>query len=505
MSLQQPEQVPRVVDVFEDKNGKLFLKTFLIDDSINGAKWRIAKDYISKHIEKFVGRPFILTQNRYHPSEFDTVHADYNDVQGTIGRLLQAQEKYRIGTIRKVEPVANSSSVSQASSSTWAAYIEITDPAAITAFRAGYIPKYVSPSIFRLNKNESPEITTDYEPLHLAAVDHPAYGIHKAGIKGSCEGDLVKCSNQLAQASTAAEAVAVSTPDCGFCIKGALEGFSNSYTSSADSSYLTFPINQASDKLTDNSVNESVPAPQPTAQTQEQPAQQQSQQTQPTQAPPITPNNTGTGQPFQRVLITEEKKDEIKPAKGNKEGQVGVTGTENNSNTDKGKDEVASLKATVEALLNKVNDLESFKKTSEKTQAEKKTAEKKSKIEKAIPENYANSSSEERTKAIDSLMKYSDGPELDYILEKFVTPSVAQPNNNNKKEGERRGIKQASEITTRTAAKKLTDFTDSTKGNNNSTGVSQASADFTMDMRRIARIVSISDIVANSRGGGGSF
>lgn len=515
MSLQQPQQEqapPRVVDVFEDKKGKLFLKTFLIDDSINRAKWRIEKDYIPKHIEKFVGRPFILTRERLHPTEFDSVRADYNDVQGTIGRLLQAQEKYRIGTIRKVEPVANSS-VSQASSSTWAAYVEITDPTAITAFRAGYIPKYVSPSIFRLNKNESPEVTTDYEPLHLAAVDYPAYGVHKAGIKGSCEGDLVKCSNQLAQASTTS-----TTPDCGFCVKDALEGFTNSYDSTitSDSSYLISSTNQASDKLTENSVNESVPAqqqqpPVDTAlkqeqsqpqQSQQQPQPQQQQQPQTTQ---VAPNNTGTGQPFQRV-VTEEKKEEIKPAKGNKEGQV-EGGTENHTDN-KGKDnEVASLKATVEALLNKVNDLESFKKSSEKTQAEKKTAAKRSKIEKAIPENYANSP-EERTKAIDSLMKYSDdGSELDYILEKFVSPAT-QSNN----KGERRGIRQAaassaSEITTRAPApaKKLTDFTDSSKSNNNNTGVSQAGD--IVSMRKTARICSMTDIVANMNGGagGGSF
>lgn len=492
---QQQEQAPRVVDVFEDKKGKLFVKTFLIDSSINRAKWRIEKDYIPKHIDKFVGRPYILTPDRYHPS-YDGIVANYDDIQGTIGHLLQAQEKYRIGTIRKVEQLssADDSSVSQASSPTWAAYVEITDPTAIAAFKAGHIPAYVSPAILRLNKNEPVEVTTDYEPLHLAAVDYPAYGVHKATVKGSCEGDLIVCSKQLAQA-----AVTLPVEDCGFCIKGALEGFANK--AQVNSSYLTFPVNQASDNLTENSVNESVPAPTTTTTTTQQTHEQQpssQQQPQQQQQPPIAPNNTGTGQPFQRVVSEEKREEEIKPAKGNKEGQVeGSNRTENNNADNKSKDEVASLKATVEALLNKVNDLESFKKTSEKTQAEKKTAEKKTKIENAIPENYANSP-EERTKAIDSLMKVSDGPELDYLLEKFVTP-VAQ--SNNKKE-ERRGVKQAaSDITTR--AKNLTDFADTHKGNNNggsSTGVSQA-GDMIVDMRRISRICSMTDIVAK----GGSF
>ena len=196
--LRQQVHAPQVTDITTDNN-KLFLKVFLLDDSINAAKWRIKSDSIPKHIEKFVGRPFLLTKEHYHPLEFEHVPIDYNDVPATVSRLLAAQEQYRIGTIRKVERSLNPSQA--AYGATWNAYVELTDPAVVNAAKRGMLPRFVSASVFRLNPNECPQETTDYEPLHLASVDNPAYGIHKAGVRGSCDGDLISCSLKLAQAS----------------------------------------------------------------------------------------------------------------------------------------------------------------------------------------------------------------------------------------------------------------------------------------------------------------
>ena len=518
-------QPNEVVDVSQDKSGKLFLKVFLINSDLNLAKWRIHPDYIPKHVEKFVGRPFILTQERGHPLEFENAKIDWNNINDSIGGLLQAQEKYRIGTIRKVEPIrsASADTKSQSSSSVWAAYVEVVDPKAVQAFKSGLIPRYVSPAVFRLNQSESPETTTDFEPLHLAAVDIPAYGYAHAGIRGACEGDIVHCSNALASASAPVE-------ECGFCVKGVLDGFQNRFDKNANSSLVQSGVKQASVNL---SVNSTTTDSQPQAQQSQQQPTQQSQQPQPQQptvaninttpqtpisSPSNIPQQPGIpqprpeGAPFE-VPKVEAKENETKPAPGNLPGQLGPSPTADNSNNDKAKtqqDEVATLRATVEALLSRVKELDSFKAESEKTTAEKLLAAKRNKIEAIIPGDYARSK-EERNKAIDALMKFEDGPQLDYILEKFVTPTIAPPNPllNPDAKGEKRGLKQAGfseSITKRVPSKRLSDYaavpnnTDDTEAK---PAIQQASIDQALILKRAARIVAMSDIVANSQYSGG--
>lgn len=473
-----------VSDVFE-QNGKLYLKTFLIDDSVNQANWGVRSEYIAKHINRFVGRPFILTAHRNHPYEFyGAIREDYNDLPGTINRYLHAQEKYRIGTIKKVEPRPSSTSSieaageSRASSSlpavsdnAWFAYIEITDPVAISAFKAGNIPKYVSPTIFRLSHSDKPEETTDFEPLHLAAVDIPAYGFDKAGIRGSCEGDLVKCSSQLSQASASIE-------DCGFCIKGTLEGFANRY-----SSFVKSGLNNATD-LTENKID-SVPAAQNPAPTDTQKQEQSSQQQSQPQTP-IEPNKTGEGQPFTKVEpVIEKPKEEPKKEQPRQEtGAEKEKESNNNNKPTKPSPEVTELSQQLQALLEEVKGLKSYKETQEKTARDVKDAARRSKIEAAIPENYANSA-EERKKAVDVLMKYDKDEELEYVLNSFVAPTINAAN-------KPRAVPPRSN--------KLTDY-GTAKANTN---VQQGStAQPTADIEKMRRIVAMSDIVGNASAGGG--
>lgn len=492
---------PHVTDVFE-QNGRLYLKTFLIDDTVNLAKWGIKPEFISKHINRFVGRPFILTASRTHPPEFyGAIREDYNDLSGTINRYLQAQEKYRIGTIKKVEPHPPDSPSSIESvtgselgehqvnrtrdqKSGWFAYIEITDPAAITAFKGGAIPKYVSPTIFRLKHEERPDETTDFEPLHLAAVDIPAYGFDKAGIRGSCEGDLVSCSKQLQNASAAVE-------DCGFCIKGTLEGFTQRFS---NSSFVNSGVKQASD-LTENK-QDSVPAPTysatsaPTT-TGDVVRVTTTANTTDSNTKPIEPNKTGEGQPFTKVEAPkveptvqekeEPKKEDHSTKKADSDSKDKDKQTTNTSQVDE-------LTKQVQALLQEVNGLKSYKEGQEKTAQEQKDSARRAKIEDKIPESYANSP-EERKKAIDVLMKYDNDEQLDYVLNNFVAPTVNAANNNKSR-------------TVAPKSNKLTDY-GSAKASPQSQqqqSVQQASVGF--DIAKMRRICAMTDIVGNARYGG---
>lgn len=519
MSTQQqaePFQPFQVSNVFE-QNGKLFLKTFLIDDSVNGAKWGIVNEYIPKHIDKFVGRPFILTQTRTHPPEFyGAIREDYNDIQGTINRYLRAQEKYRIGTIRKVESSTGVISASSPSSSSlganknsgWVAYVEITDPAAIQAFKSGHVPKYVSPTVFRLKHEDPPDATTDFEPLHLAAVDVPAYSIEKAGIRGSCTGDLVTCSKQLAQASLSPTATAIE--DCGFCVKGTLEGFQNQFH--LNSSFVDSGVKQASE-LTENNDNASVPAQQNApaqqvdTQKQEQSQQpQQTQQQQPTQTtPPIEPNTTGTGQPFTLGKV-EPKKEEKAESESTKK-DAGAESTKDKQSKNSTGSEVSELNKTVQAMLEELKELKSYKQNQEQIERSNKDAARRAKIESAIPENYADSP-DERKKAVETLMHYSNDEQLDYVLKTFVAPTVTARSRAQPKSPLKTGIRNASQQQQQ-QSKQLTDFGTATA---TAAGVQQAStagaAPAPADMHRMEQICSMSDLVTRYRtsdNSGGAF
>ena len=473
MSQQEQQQLvhpSQIVDITENDN-KYFLKVFLVDDSINAAKWRIKTESIPKHIEKFVGRPFILTKEHYHPQEFDSVPIDYNDTQGTVNRLLAAQAPYEIGTIRKVERSINPAQA--AFGSTWNAYVEITDPIAVQAFKSGYTPRYVSASVFRLNQHESPMETTDYEPLHLAAVDNLAYGIHKAGVRGTCTGNLPKCSKQLQQA--AAEK---------------LREVANGYSSLVNSEPTQLTINLSTSNAETSQQLQPNVAQSPTGTPSTNAADNNSnttannpQTTQPQQ--PIVQPVSGNTAPFEvrKIEPTATVVEQPKPTP--------------NTNTI---NDMAALMTKYEALLNRVNELETFKQTSLKTEEEKQIAAKKSKIESAIPANYADSP-EERTKAIESLMKFSDGPELEYILQKFVAP-VAMPK---PQEGVQKAGLEDNKPSSFMRAKRVTDYA-TTSTNNKKDSVQQAAVTSNdVDLNRLRRICSMTDIVSNSSNSGGHF
>jgi hypothetical protein len=465
---QQAQEVvhpSQIVDITQqdDPNG-YYLKVFLLDDSINHAKWRVKTDSIPKHIQKFVGRPFILTKEHYHPLEFENVSIDYNDIPATVNKLLETQDQYKIGTIRKVERSINPAQA--AYGATWNAYVEITDPVAVQAFKNGYTPRYVSASVFRLNEHESPQETTDFEPLHLAAVDNPAYGIHKAGVRGACQGNLTKCSKQLAQASVYSSLTNSNTT----------ERTDNLSTDNAEASQQQQPnVTQSTPGIPTTAADNNNAA----ASQSQQPSQQQ--QTQPQQLRPVTGNTA----PFEVQKQVEQPKQSAEQQPQQQQSQTNMV------------EGMATLITKYEALLNRVNELETFKQTAQKTEEETKTAAKRTKIENVIPADYADSP-EERTKAIESLMKMPDGPELDYFLQKFVTPVTAPKD---------KPVQEASNKTSFMRAKRVTDYAQTTKTPKQKGSVQQAATNSpdNLDLSRLRRICSMTDIVSNTSNSGGAF
>ena len=387
--------MPQVREAYE-QNDKYYLKTFLIDDTIARNGMGIVPDYISKHIHKFVGRPVILTSYLNHPHEFDH-YQETKDPNVDVPELYKLQEPYKIGQIIDVSSTSN---VQQGGNTTYSALLEVTDPKAISAFKQGKIPLYVSPSIYRINETDPVHAITDYEALHIAIVDNPAYGFHKANIRQTCQGGKSECQRMLAQASNG----------LGYCVEKTLHDLKNvleTNSSLVTSASLNEPVYMA-DQNNDNSAQtttEVVNNPSQDTTTQPQTAVEQKEE----QRTPI--NTPITGSP-------------------NLAQQESGPNEENNKQNPETSDEVEAPceKAAREfderiALYDKkLKELEEFKTNYEKQVVENKTNAKKTKIESAVPKDYANSE-EERTKMIESLMNVGDD-QLEVILNNFVIPAT---------------------------------------------------------------------------------
>lgn len=162
-------------------------------------KWRADDSLIEQRVNEFVGKPFVLTPDKQHPP-YDDVLFHRPD---TYENLLKSQEKFRIGTIQKVESQPNDVK-NAALGKTWYAYIEINDPKWVQAFKNGEIPEYISPSVY--DPYNLPNYTSliDFRANHIASTDKPAYG-NKAIVRGSCSGSGPKCTAELKEASNSSQ------------------------------------------------------------------------------------------------------------------------------------------------------------------------------------------------------------------------------------------------------------------------------------------------------------
>ena len=181
------------VEPFES-NGHFFVKAFLLDSSVNLNKWGVASQTLDANVNSFIGKPLVLTENFDHPDSGDP----------NLDHALLYQELYRIGTV--IDVVKHGSR--------YDAIAEITDPYAVSAWKEGKIPIYVSPQIYKQDPAEPDTSITKWQGTHLALVKDPAYGIKVAEFKGSCTGEADKCLAVLKKASIIREH---GYGSCGYC------------------------------------------------------------------------------------------------------------------------------------------------------------------------------------------------------------------------------------------------------------------------------------------------
>lgn len=181
------------VDPFES-NGHFFIKAFLLDSSVNLNKWGVSTHTLDANVNSFIGKPLVLTENFDHPDSGDP----------NLDHALLYQELYRIGTVIDVVKKG----------SRYDAIAEITDPYAVSAWKEGKIPIYVSPQIYKQDYTEPDSSISKWQGTHLALVKDPAFGVKVADFKGSCTGEADKCLALLKKASIIQQH---GYGSCGYC------------------------------------------------------------------------------------------------------------------------------------------------------------------------------------------------------------------------------------------------------------------------------------------------
>lgn len=390
------------------QNGKLFLKTFLIDDTLNKLGWKMDPSYIDRYINTAIGRPAILNQIHYHPLE-------YNHIVGANSPdpYIQAQEPYRIGTIKQLYQGSIPHS--------WSALIEITDPRVVKAYEDGSlkIPRYVSPAVYELNPSANPsKEIKDYEFLHLAFVDTPAFGTVKANIRGECKGTEQICMNHLAQA-----AIDTSIHDCNFCPVAELNKFTNTLDASVDanSSYVTTDTKSIHPELSsNNSTNENKQIDAPISQ---QPTQEVKATTTAVAVPETNKEQAEIRSPIKVVQtptqteVTNTNKEENKPEDQQQQAstlKVEISATE-------------ELKQQLEILSKELAELKADKEAREKAEIQTREQAKRSLIEKYVTPDSVNGNEEERERRIKAFMNIPT-EELEYFLSThYILPAAESP------------------------------------------------------------------------------
>ena len=199
-------------------NDKLFLKTFLMDASLNKNLWGVNPDTLDNNIKTYIGKPLVVTEALDHPEM---------DGEPNFDHQLIYQDKFRIGTILDI---TNKDGI-------YSAVIEVTDPTASEAFKLGNLPTYVSPSLFHDGVETEPaDDTKTWRGLHLAVVDEPAFGANKAQITGQCSGKSDVCLAQLKRAK------------CDFCIKRTIQNYKDKVSTNIKGASNSSHINKKNKK-----------------------------------------------------------------------------------------------------------------------------------------------------------------------------------------------------------------------------------------------------------------
>jgi len=175
----------QVAEQTYDDGERIMARFWLIDPRLNNNGWRAPAASIVKNARSFVGKPLI------HYTHCMLGHCEAHHATAQPGEpcrhTLEVQEPYRVGTIRNVEITSEAKAH---------AIVEIQDTEVRRMIDSGD-KVFVSPAVCPVPGTVEYEgsdiwgrpnrILHEWEGMHLAIVDSPAYG-PEAAIMAHCKG-----------------------------------------------------------------------------------------------------------------------------------------------------------------------------------------------------------------------------------------------------------------------------------------------------------------------------
>jgi len=181
-------QLFEVLDQFKGREG-LFIKGFFVDETLNANNWRVTDEAKERDIKTgmetdYFGKtaPIILRDDFGHPPD------DSDDI-------VTEQEPDRVGDFIGVGIDPNTKHAFFVA--------KITKVKGIKAIQDGKV-SFLSPSLRSLSEFHTFDgeiVITRFKINHVALVKEPAFGKHKAQIRGHCAGTPEVCLVQLSNVS----------------------------------------------------------------------------------------------------------------------------------------------------------------------------------------------------------------------------------------------------------------------------------------------------------------
>ena len=173
----------------ESQQGKYAHYWLLNAKDSNGNGWGVAQQSIAKNIQKFKGKPFVVTaQTWVANSEYGDQYEHPYLRTNNLNTIYAHQEKFRVGTITDIKE----------KNGEYFAQIEMKPK-----YASMRLPPFCSPAIFQLDPMEAEGNITKWEALHLAGLmEDPAYGARIAILRGSCMGTPEQCTIQFRTAKS---------------------------------------------------------------------------------------------------------------------------------------------------------------------------------------------------------------------------------------------------------------------------------------------------------------
>lgn len=191
----------------KDSEGRLFLKFYVADSSINKMGFGVTPESLPIQMPKGVGKPYVLTDgktlfpggNPWHPFSWEL-----NPTVDTEVRF--ARDNFGIGECVMMTPYSRMKGAAMnpllkdldIQEDGWLSVIEVTNEEAKEHYDKddGYIPPQISIGFLVDKEQAMDQVVSKYDIVHFAACPNGAYG-DKTHVWMACHGNKIKCMDVL--------------------------------------------------------------------------------------------------------------------------------------------------------------------------------------------------------------------------------------------------------------------------------------------------------------------